>query len=708
MVTEGSAGGTSAPLEPARPDDFAVLARAAESLLLTATDEQDVATQAVEHLADHFGSGTRGILLFDPERDELRMAAVAGRGAEIAAVRELRVRLGEGLVGSAALYRMVLNVPDVNRDSRYIALVPDVASEICLPIVARESLLGVLVVESPRPATFSEHDELVLTSFAHFVALALLHVRTHAEKEQLMETARAQLAELEALHELTQRAASVELGEALHATVEVFQRLTKADATAIYLWESGADALELAALIFDERVYPGDYRERVGKRIPLGVGMIGWVAQHRQPLLIGDLGKDPRPRALPGLPLDNKAGIVVPIMARERFLGVIRATKMGAHSLGETELRRAQTLAGQAALLLAAAEANRDQRARLHQLGVLHSVSLNLSQATTLEAALEAVLTGALQATDAEAGAIWRHDHESFQLAVARNLDHERLVAIPPDPASSLTSRMLRTGRPVILADIQVSGSESWRRRTSRMRSLVGVPLRSEGDFYGSLFVLHSRADYFRPEHARNLEVLAVQAAAALARARAFEEARRLAITDELTGLFNGRHFTVRLGDEVRRAQRYGHALALTMLDSDSLKMVNDRFGHEEGNRHLVELAKTIREHVRATDTAFRFGGDEFLILHPETQLREAVRVADRIRIALRAHPFRSASGETAAVSVSAGVATYPGCAKSPDDLFRQADAALYLAKGRGKNGVVSAMVTSPSQSRSTPMPSLV
>jgi diguanylate cyclase (GGDEF)-like protein len=143
------------------------------------------------------------------------------------------------------------------------------------------------------------------------------------------------------------------------------------------------------------------------------------------------------------------------------------------------------------------------------------------------------------------------------------------------------------------------------------------------------------------------------------------------------------------------------------MLDSDSLKMVNDRFGHEEGNRHLVELARIIREHVRATDTAFRFGGDEFVILHPETERRKAIRIADRIRDALRAHPFRSAGGETAPVSVSAGVATYPACATSPDDLFRQADAALYLAKRRGKNGVVAAPVTraSPSPKRSTAAP---
>lgn len=703
MNTESVSG----PVPAARPDEFAVFVRAAESLLLTATDEQEIIAQAIGHLAERYGSGTRSILLHDREQDDLRTAAVAGRGAEVAAVRELRVRLGEGLIGTAALYRLMLNVGDVTRDSRYLGLIPGVASEICVPIVARDALLGVLVVESPQSAAFTEHDEVVLTSFARFIALALLNVRTHAQRQELVETTRAQLAELEALHELTQRATSVELGDALHATVEVFQRLTAADSTAIYLWDPAADALALAALIFDERVYPSDYGDRVGKRIPLGVGMIGWVAEHRQALVIGDLGKDGRPRALPGLGLGNKAGIVVPIMARDRFLGVIRSTKMGANSLGETELRRAETLAGQAALLIAAAEANRDQRARLQQLGVLHSVSLDLSQAATLEAALEAVLTGALQATDAEAGAIWRLERETFQLAVARNLEHERLVATPPDPTSSLTSEMLRTGHPVIVGDIQASGPESWRRRTSRMRSLVGVPLRSEGDFYGSLFVLHSRADYFRPEHARNLEVLAAQAAAALARARAFEDARRLAITDELTGLFNGRHFTLRLAEEVQRAERYGHPLALTMLDSDSLKMVNDRFGHEEGNRHLVELARIIREHVRATDTAFRFGGDEFVILHPETERRKAIRIADRIRDALRAHPFRSAGGETAPVSVSAGVATYPACATSPDDLFRQADAALYLAKRRGKNGVVAAPVTraSPSPKRSTAAP---
>ena len=173
-------------------------------------------------------------------------------------------------------------------------------------------------------------------------------------------------------------------------------------------------------------------------------------------------------------------------------------------------------------------------------------------------------------------------------------------------------------------------------------------------------------------------------AAAAIARAEALEEAQRLAITDALTGLFNARYFSNRLAEEMQRAQRYGHEIALIIVDSDALKLVNDRMGHAAGNDLLTALARTIRQHVRASDLIARFGGDEFVILQPEADLASARATAERIRSA--AYAASDAAGVERSVSV--GVATFPGSARDADSLFKTADEALYRAKRAGKNRV--------------------
>lgn len=201
---------------------------------------------------------------------------------------------------------------------------------------------------------------------------------------------------------------------------------------------------------------------------------------------------------------------------------------------------------------------------------------------------------------------------------------------------------------------------------------------------YGSLYVLHPRAGYFDERHVQQVQVVAAHAGAALARAQAFEEATRLSITDELTGFFNARYLSARLREELARAQRYGHELALVLIDSDALKRVNDRLGHEAGNEHLRRLAKTIRAHVRATDIVARYGGDEFVVLQPESGLDAARATAERIRKAA------SVQQEGIATSVSIGVAAFPNV-READALFREADRALSAAKQQGKNTVVVA-----------------
>ena len=176
---------------------------------------------------------------------------------------------------------------------------------------------------------------------------------------------------------------------------------------------------------------------------------------------------------------------------------------------------------------------------------------------------------------------------------------------------------------------------------------------------------------------------------------RRVAEAERLSLTDHLTGFSNTRYLARRLAEELERARRHGHELALMLIDSDALKLVNDRLGHEAGDRYLVLLARTILAQVRASDVVARYGGDEFVVLAPLTGRSAALLTAERIRASAAALVI-----DGLATSVSVGVAVYPCDAGAGDALLRAADRALYEAKRRGKNAVVAAPASQPSKMR--------
>jgi len=169
------------------------------------------------------------------------------------------------------------------------------------------------------------------------------------------------------------------------------------------------------------------------------------------------------------------------------------------------------------------------------------------------------------------------------------------------------------------------------------------------------------------------------------------EQLEQLLITDEKTGLYNFREFRRRLRDEWARAERYRTPLSLVFLDVDDFKKLNDHLGHLAGDRVLAEFATLVVGGARASDFAARYGGEEFSVILPHTQLDMALRVAERIRCAVREFVFL-ADEAPSRVTVSAGVATYPSPAiDSVDTLIRAADVALYRAKDLGKDRVIAA-----------------
>jgi diguanylate cyclase (GGDEF)-like protein len=166
------------------------------------------------------------------------------------------------------------------------------------------------------------------------------------------------------------------------------------------------------------------------------------------------------------------------------------------------------------------------------------------------------------------------------------------------------------------------------------------------------------------------------------------QHAKLLAETDDLTGIYNTRGFAIAANRLFGQAQRYGRPASVLMVDCDNLKTVNDTHGHEAGNRLLRQVANAVQAELRATDVPARFGGDEFIVLLPETPPKGAVDVAERIRNAISSRPL-AINSENVACTVSVGVACYPEDGRTLDALAARADRALYQAKQEGRNKVV-------------------
>lgn len=162
---------------------------------------------------------------------------------------------------------------------------------------------------------------------------------------------------------------------------------------------------------------------------------------------------------------------------------------------------------------------------------------------------------------------------------------------------------------------------------------------------------------------------------------------RELSITDGLTGLYNSRHFYTRAHEEVERCNRYGTPLSLILLDVDNFKRFNDTYGHLEGDRVLAGLAEVIRDEIRGSDSAYRYGGEEFIVIFPETVPDEAQVVAERLRRAFADREFTPAPGERVHMTISIGGGSYhPGEELIP--FVKRIDGAMYRAKNLGKNHV--------------------
>jgi diguanylate cyclase (GGDEF)-like protein len=252
---------------------------------------------------------------------------------------------------------------------------------------------------------------------------------------------------------------------------------------------------------------------------------------------------------------------------------------------------------------------------------------------------------------------------------------------------SAIVQKVLNSGVPYLnnhyLFELKVPFSKD----SVFIRSIVCYPLQRRGEKIGVIELVNKISGAFTNDDLALLEVMLNPLAAAIRTLDTFERAERLTITDDLTKLYNYRYLMQYLEADVRRCLRYKKKVSLLFIDVDGFKRINDTFGHLVGSQALSEMGQVFRGIVRETDVVGRYGGDEFVIVLPETPLNGAMIIAERIRKKVEECEF-VAQNLSIRLTVSLGVANCPKHTLTAEGLIKKADAAMYRAKELSKNSI--------------------
>ncbi|MCA1815612.1 MAG: GGDEF domain-containing protein [Acidobacteria bacterium] len=328
-------------------------------------------------------------------------------------------------------------------------------------------------------------------------------------------------------------------------------------------------------------------------------------------------------------------------------------------------------------------------RAAFEAVSALHFVGDQRSAAQTALAGLAPLARAdrwTLYLTDESEGGAPRFEPLAVRglTASERDVDAEDwLKTFHTDALLALTGSESRAAR-------EAQATAETVRREEGERRVLAVPLVGGDRVVGVVELVRegARARAFTAQEASLLSALAVPVSASLANSARIAEAERLSLTDDLTKLHNARFLRQYLTAEIKRARRYGSTVGALFLDLDDFKEVNDRYGHLVGSHVLMEMATVILTGVRDTDVVVRYGGDEFVVILPETSVEMAARVAERVREKIAEHTFTGGRRMRLRITASFGVACFPAHAQSPQQLVAGADAAMYDAKAARKNCV--------------------
>lgn len=386
----------------------------------------------------------------------------------------------------------------------------------------------------------------------------------------------------------------------------------------------------------------------------------------------------------------SRSVLVLPLIAMQQKLGSILLSFDTLHTFQPEEIQISEQAAALIALALEKFRAVEQAQRRANTSESLRKASVAVTEMLELDEAVNEILDQLNQVVPYDSASVQILDGDELQIIGGRGWEKvEDVIGIRFHiPGNNPNSVVIETGKPYHLPETWKVYEAFKSLPHNHIRSWLGVPLIAQDKTIGLLAIDSSEVNHFTEENINVATEFANQVAVVLENARLYKETQTQAITDALTGIYNRRGL-IQLGDfELRRARRINRPFCAMIFDIDHFKRVNDHYSHKVGDQVLQKLAERCQKTSRAIDLISRYGGEEFVILMPETNLESASRAAERLRQFIMNEPFPTDSGALR-ITVSLGIAE----ARATDTLhtlIERADAALYKAKSAGRNRVVA------------------
>lgn len=324
---------------------------------------------------------------------------------------------------------------------------------------------------------------------------------------------------------------------------------------------------------------------------------------------------------------------------------------------------------------------------------IFHDVAKALTSMLDLDSILQTIMEKMAEYFRPDTWSLLMVDEDRNELyfAIAVGTAAEALKNVRLKVGEGIAGWVAKHGEQLVVPDVYTD--PRFAKRIDEMtkwetRSIICVPLRSKHRVLGVIQLVNVDMRNFSDAEMFFLQSLCDYAAIAIENARAVEKIQELTITDDCTGLYNARHLYKILETEVYRSARFNYEFSVLFIDLDHFKQVNDTHGHLVGSKLLAEIGYLIKAQLRLIDYAFRYGGDEFVVLLPQTGKDAALVVARRLRDSFRTSLFCQEEGLNLNVRASMGLATYPHDAKEPRDVIRQADEMMYMVKNSTRDNI--------------------
>lgn len=324
--------------------------------------------------------------------------------------------------------------------------------------------------------------------------------------------------------------------------------------------------------------------------------------------------------------------------------------------------------------------------------------SNTIASSTDLNTILDTIMKKAKKLTGAETWTVFLVDEGTGELVFERTEGRKTKETQKSRSmiGEGIAGWVAKGGMPVLVPD--VSQDKRFSQKIDRafnlkhkIKSVICVPFKSCGKPLGVVEVFNNTTgESFIRDNFNQLTTLIDRSSIFIERALLYQKVEELSITDDLTKLFNTRYLNRSIDIEIQRSLRYGASVSLIFMDIDDFKKVNDGYGHLVGSKILVEVGQLLIRNLRSIDVVVRYGGDEFVIVLPHTPSAPAAQIAERIRKSVEKNIFLEKEGYGMRITASFGVASYPGSARSKEELLRLADEAMYKVKYHTKNGVYS------------------